>query len=415
MKKWLGIAGLLVSSFAYSNARIEVMMPAAGDYIGFVRSEVVPVFKEMYPDVDVVVTNDENVETRMAAGDLPNVYAGVFGFQPARYAKLGQLKHFEDFDGYEELVDRIDPQFMRKNFGRDYYIPWNVTTQLMIYNKDLFREAGLDPDSPPSTWAEFIDAAEKISQLPARADGSPVYGTVLWNEVLSSGSWYWSMLAQLYYNFNQGEYSLLNRFGTHPVFDHEDAHMAEFFATMAEVQQYAPMTMEKNFFSRTIGMWPQFGFGWKTNLVEAAGEPMEIGVDVGLASLPTRNAGDTPFSTLDGRALMIFKDSEEIEELSWRFVQLLMDDDMNHKANMVLGQLPVLDAIKDRDYYQTPEAQPFVKQLENIVMAEPFAQTNDIAGIILDEYAKVVIRKEYSAEVAVEKAAERSKKILARK
>lgn len=415
MKKWLGIAALFVSSFAYSNTRIEIMMPAAGDYIGFVRSEVVPLFKEQYPNVDVVVTNDENVETRMAAGDLPNVYAGVFGFQPARYAKLGQLKHFEDFDGYQQLVDRIDPQFMSKNFGRSYYIPWNATTQLMIYNKDLFREAGLDPERPPATWAEFIAAAEKISQLPARSDGSPVYGTVLWNEVLSSGSWYWSMLAQLYYNFNEGQYGLLNRFGTHPEFDDEDAHMAEFFSTMAEVQQYAPMTMERNFFSRTIGMWPQFGFGWKTNLVEAAGHPMEIGVDVGVAPLPTRNAGDTSYSTLDGRALMIFKDTEEVEELSWQFVQLLMDDEVNHRANMVLGQLPVLNDIKDRDYYQTPEAAPFVKQLENIVMAEPFAQANDIASIILDEYAKVVIRKEYSAEEAVENATKRSRALLARK
>ncbi|GAL04390.1 ABC transporter periplasmic sugar binding protein precursor [Photobacterium aphoticum] len=62
------------------------------------------------------------------------------------------------------------------------------------------------------------------------------------------------------------------------------------------------MTMEKSFFSRTVGMWPQFGFGWKTNLQEAAGKPMVIGEDVGVAPIPTLSEGQTAYSTLDGRA-----------------------------------------------------------------------------------------------------------------
>ncbi|WP_157367158.1 extracellular solute-binding protein, partial [Vibrio coralliirubri] len=96
--------------------------------------------------------------------DLPNLYAGVFGYQPAKYAKMGKLAYFEQFDGYQELIDRIDPVFLRKNFGRSYYIPWSATTQLMIYNRELFLEAGLDPDQPPGTWDEFLYAAEKINQ-----------------------------------------------------------------------------------------------------------------------------------------------------------------------------------------------------------------------------------------------------------
>ncbi|MDK9759595.1 extracellular solute-binding protein, partial [Vibrio sp. D173a] len=310
-------------------------------------------FNKRFPDVHVVVSSDENLETRMAAGDLPNLYAGVFGYQPAKYAKMGKLAYFGQFDGYQDLVERIDPVFMRKNFGRTYYIPWHVTTQLMIYNKELFREAGLDPEQPPKTWQEFIVAAEKISQLPNRSAGSPVYGTVFWNDVLSTGSWYWGMLAQLYYNFNQGEYTLLNRFGTHPIFDKPEANMAQFLDTMQQAQQFAPLTLEKSIFSRSIGMWPQFGFGWKANLTEAAGKPMVIGDDVGLAPIPTLNDGDTSYSTLDGRALMIFKNDPNIEQLSWEFVQLLMNDEFNHKANVELGQLPSLISIKDREYYQS--------------------------------------------------------------
>ncbi|HAS6025736.1 TPA: extracellular solute-binding protein [Vibrio vulnificus] len=415
MKKWLIGCALALSyqTCAVAATKLEVMTPS-GNYMNFVRKEVIPEFNKRFPDVKVVVSNDENLETRMAAGDLPNLYAGVFGYQPAKYAKMGKLAYFDQFEGYQELVERIDPVFMRKNFGRTYYIPWNVTTQLMIYNKELFREAGLDPEQPPKTWEEFIAAANKINQLPPRADGSPVYGTVLWNDVLSTGSWYWGMLAQLYYNFNGGEYTLLNRFGTHPIFDKQDANMAMFLSTMQRVQQYAPLTMEKSFFSRNIGMWPQFGFGWKANLAEAAQKPMVIGEDVGLAPIPTLNKGEQSYSTLDGRALMIFKSDQELEQLSWQFVQVLMDDELNHKANMTLGQLPALVSLKERSYYKSAEAKPFVEQLPYTIMSEPFAQSADVANIILQQYSKVVLKKEVTPQQAVDAASQQAKDIFKR-
>ncbi|MDF2153096.1 extracellular solute-binding protein [Vibrio sp. CAU 1672] len=413
MKKLiLGCMIALSSQVTYAeNTKIEVMSPG-GNYMEFVRSELIPEFKKRHPDVDVVVSNDENLETRMAAGDLPNLYAGVFGYQPAKYAKMGKLVNLQELDGFDSLKNRIDSVFMKKNYGGQYYIPWNATTTLMLYNKELFVEAGLDPNNPPKTWDEFLYAAEKISALPSRKDGSPVYGTVFWNEALSWGSWYWSMLAQMYYNFNDGHYALLNRFGTSPVFDKKEANLALFFETMAKAQKFAPLTMEKNFFSRTIGMWPQFGFGWKVNLKEAAGKPMVIGEDVGVAPIPTLGKSDTSYSTLDGRALMIFKDSAEEEKLSWEFLQLMMEDEFNHKANVALGQLPTLTALKDKPYYNTPEAKPFVDQLSNAKMNEAFALSSDIAGVILEQYSKAVVKQEVSPQDAVENATKKALEII---
>ena len=123
--------------------------------------------------------------------------------------------------------------------------------------------------------------------------------------------------------------------------------MAEFFRTMRELQKYSPLTMEQNFFSRTIGMWPQYGFGWRLNLQDAMGGPMEIGKDVGIAPLPVRKAGDPHFSNLDGRALMMFKNTHEIESYSWNLIELLMEDEMNLKASMALQQLPTLISLKE--------------------------------------------------------------------
>jgi sn-glycerol 3-phosphate transport system substrate-binding protein len=41
-------------------------------------------------------------------------------------------------------------------------MPYNVSTAVLFYNKDVFKKAGLDPNKAPATWPEMIDAAKKI-------------------------------------------------------------------------------------------------------------------------------------------------------------------------------------------------------------------------------------------------------------
>ena len=43
-----------------------------------------------------------------------------------------------------------------------YYIKNN--NSFMIWNKDMFKEAGLDPENPPETWDELIDASQKLTK-----------------------------------------------------------------------------------------------------------------------------------------------------------------------------------------------------------------------------------------------------------
>ena len=45
-----------------------------------------------------------------------------------------------------------------------YGVPLDVSSLMIYYNKDLFKQAGLDPENPPKTWAEFIDAGKKLRE-----------------------------------------------------------------------------------------------------------------------------------------------------------------------------------------------------------------------------------------------------------
>ncbi|HHP7235833.1 MAG TPA: sn-glycerol-3-phosphate ABC transporter substrate-binding protein UgpB [Desulfobacterales bacterium] len=48
--------------------------------------------------------------------------------------------------------------------GRMLSMPFNSSTPVLYYNKDMFRKAGLNPDKPPATWPEVAEAAKKLVQ-----------------------------------------------------------------------------------------------------------------------------------------------------------------------------------------------------------------------------------------------------------
>ena len=60
--------------------------------------------------------------------------------------------------------------------GRMLSMPFNSSTAIMWYNRDAFRRAGLDPDSPPRTWTELREAARKIRA----ANAAPCGFTAAW-------------------------------------------------------------------------------------------------------------------------------------------------------------------------------------------------------------------------------------------
>jgi sn-glycerol 3-phosphate transport system substrate-binding protein len=59
--------------------------------------------------------------------------------------------------------------------GNMLSFPFNASTPILYYNKNLFRTAGLDPSQPPKTWPELEAAAKKL-----RAANVPCGFTTHW-------------------------------------------------------------------------------------------------------------------------------------------------------------------------------------------------------------------------------------------
>jgi sn-glycerol 3-phosphate transport system substrate-binding protein len=95
------------------------------------------------------------------------------------------MQVFVDHDKYS--IADLEPNILGyyQIGGKLYSMPWNISTPLLYYDKDAFREAGLDPEKPPQTLEEIRAAAEKLTRKDAGGNvtrygfGAAIYGWFL--------------------------------------------------------------------------------------------------------------------------------------------------------------------------------------------------------------------------------------------
>lgn len=76
-----------------------------------------------------------------------------------------------DADNYS-LADHLQPVLDEFTVGDQLWpMPFNVSNPVLYYDTNDFRKAGLDPDKPPSTFAQVLDAARKIKASGAAKTG----------------------------------------------------------------------------------------------------------------------------------------------------------------------------------------------------------------------------------------------------
>jgi multiple sugar transport system substrate-binding protein len=61
-------------------------------------------------------------------------------------------------DFYEGILDS------GKSNGKLLAIPYVIDTRIMVYRKDIFKEVGLDPEKPPTSWDELREYALKLTK-----------------------------------------------------------------------------------------------------------------------------------------------------------------------------------------------------------------------------------------------------------
>ncbi len=108
---------------------------------------------------------NEKMATALASGTNPNLH---LGFATGEYAIDGQYIPINDvFDKTDLDQSDFDEGILANCYydGNLYGLPFQLTCTYLFWNKDLFEQAGLDPDTPPATWEEVAEYSAKIDAL----------------------------------------------------------------------------------------------------------------------------------------------------------------------------------------------------------------------------------------------------------
>ncbi len=134
--------------------------------------EGVDVVFELYAPSDIYY---QKVRGAAYTKTLPDIY-GILAEKKdfAVFVKTGHALNLSDYMNANEGEWRKSffsravsvNEFSENNdFGVDpgvYGVPMDVMNIQILYNKDLFKKAGLDPERPPKTWDEFLQAGRKL-------------------------------------------------------------------------------------------------------------------------------------------------------------------------------------------------------------------------------------------------------------
>lgn len=102
----------------------------------------------------------------IAAGNAPCLIFNTAPVAVAQFEKQGGLVDLDDFpDGASYIEERSGALAKPyQNADGDYFqIPWKSNPVVIFYNKQIFRDAGLDPDDPKlATYDEFLDTSRAL-------------------------------------------------------------------------------------------------------------------------------------------------------------------------------------------------------------------------------------------------------------
>ncbi|HEY6799726.1 MAG TPA: extracellular solute-binding protein, partial [Agromyces sp.] len=116
-----------------------------------------------------VVPNDDYVAKVGAAagsGGLPDLFAADIVYVP-NWVQQGLFADItEQIDGLD-YKDTINQGHLSAGTyeGAEHVLPFVLDLSMLMWNKELFAEAGLDPEKAPASLAEFADAAKAVQDL----------------------------------------------------------------------------------------------------------------------------------------------------------------------------------------------------------------------------------------------------------
>ena len=267
----------------------------------------------------IVPTDDYNtkVSTAAAASGLPDLLSGDVVFMP-NWTSAGLFQDLTSRIDAIPFKDTLAPGAIGSSTweGKKNGLPFVMDLSVWMYNKKLFTQAGLDPNKPPTTLAEFAADARAVAKL-----GGGVSGTFFGGNCGGCGVFTWWPIL-----WADGQ-QVMSADGTTSLLASDEAKafyqvfkdlVADGTALMPDSKTEAGPTWTGYFPKGNIGIMPM-----PASLVGVANDNLADS-DIGVTPIAGINGGQSTF--VGGDAIAVTKDSKTVDQ-AWNFIAWLEGDD----------------------------------------------------------------------------------------
>ncbi len=221
--------------------------------------------------------------------------------------------------------------------GKTWGVPFQRSTVVLYYNKELFKAAGLNPDKAPATWAEMADYAKALTKKDASGKVTQ-YGV----QIPSSGFPYWLFQALAI----QNDVAMANEGGNAVKFDDPKVVEAlQYWIDLTKQGSHPPGIVEwgttpKDFFEKKVAMmWTTTG-----NLTNVKNNAK---FDFGVAMLPAAKRRGSP--TGGGNFYIFKKSTPAQQEAAFKFIKWVTQPERAARWSIETGYVAVSEAAYGTD------------------------------------------------------------------
>lgn len=366
----LGLATALAAGFALpAAAETELTMYypiAVGGKLTEVVDGIVADFEAANPDISVNAIYSGNYDdtriralSALASGE-PAQLAVMFSIDAYDLIEQDLVVPFDEVATSDEdnaWLNSFYPALMANGQieGQTWGIPFQRSTIVAYYNKDKFREAGLDPEAPPTTWDEMIEMGKALTE-------GDTYGLM----IPSTGYPYWMFQALAIQNGKE----VMSGDGLTTYFDDPKVvETLEFWKSLSTEHGIMPTgtvewgTLRQAFLEgQTAMMWHSTG-----NLTAVKNN---ASFDFGVAELPANVRKGSPTG---GGNFYLFKDtSDEEKAAALKLIKFMTSPEQAAAWSIATGYMGVSPAAYETEALKayTEEFPPALvarNQLENAV------------------------------------------------
>jgi len=344
----------------------------------------------------------------LSAGTAPDVISLDIVLHP----------YFNSIGAFLDLTDRINALPYRSALpegmlhlgeadGRYYGIPYTVDLSCLVWNKELFREAGLDPERPPQTWDELIEYAQLLTKDFDGDGETDQYGFAI---VGSSAGWQMFGFMPVVWAFGG---RLLSDDGTEVLIDSPEAIAAlQMWVDLIHKYEVAPKTaaswqfsdVYNAFVTKRVAMMLSGNF----NIMNFKNDAPDI--DYGITFIPRSIQGQ--HASFAGGNLMGIVATSKHPDLAGEFVEFALSEEVQVGIWAKHGALPVRSDMFDNEYFRAEPKFQVCADILKVARAPYSTKYNELYAPMLAAMQRAMMG-ELSPEDAYKEAAQEMRRVLA--